>query len=58
MAAQSEFQRYARDCLDLAAKSADAELREVFIEMAGAWTRVALLHHDTSKQIAFDETWH
>ncbi len=43
MTTKAEYQEYARECILWAAKAATEEERRAFLEMADAWTRVALL---------------
>jgi hypothetical protein len=50
----NEYRQYARECVRWAAEAKDQEDRETFLEMARAWTRVALAEHDVIIQSLLD----
>ena len=52
MTNKDEYLYYARQCSKWAATATNPEERRVFLEMADAWTRVALVQEDVTKQIA------
>jgi hypothetical protein len=54
MTTKAEYQLYARDCLQWAARAKTEKERQAFLEMADAWTRVALVHNDVTVQFAAD----
>ena len=54
MATKAEYQYYSSQCLRCAAGAKTEEERQAFLEMADAWTRIALVQHDVSRQIAAD----
>jgi hypothetical protein len=41
MSTRDEYRQFARECLRLAAEATDARARQIFLEMADAWTVVA-----------------
>jgi hypothetical protein len=42
MSTREDYRQYARDCLRLADKVKDRAEREILLEMADAWTAIAL----------------
>ncbi len=46
MTAKAEYQHYARECLQWAARAKDEAEQRAFLEMADAWTRAALVQRD------------
>lgn len=54
MTTKSEYQRYARECLQWAAGAKTQQEQRAFLEMADAWTHIALVHHDVTVQFAAD----
>jgi len=54
MTTKAEYQRYAHECLRWAAKAATEQERLTFLQMADAWTRVALVRADVATQFAAD----
>jgi hypothetical protein len=49
MGSSSEYWRYARECARWAAQTKDQEDQDLFIDMAKAWTHIALVEGDVSK---------
>ena len=54
MTTKAEYQQYAGECIRWAAKANTEGERRTFLEMADAWTRVALVRTDVATQSAFD----
>jgi hypothetical protein len=54
MSTLNEYQQYAQECVRWAAEAKDQEDQETFLEMAKAWTRVALAEHDVIIQSLLD----
>jgi hypothetical protein len=54
MASQSRYMQYANRCLHLAEDAQSNGDRQMFLEMADAWTHVALVDRDVSKQTTLD----
>jgi hypothetical protein len=54
MVSAKDYQRYAKECLQWAAKANTEKDRQTFLEMADAWTRVAWIRSDATRQSAFD----
>jgi hypothetical protein len=54
MTTKAEYQQYARECILWAAKAATEEERRAFLEMADAWTRVALVDRTATAQFTDD----
>jgi hypothetical protein len=50
----NEYRQYARECVRWATEAKDQEDQETFLEMAKAWTRVALAEHDVIIQSLLD----
>jgi hypothetical protein len=50
----NEYRQYAQECVRWAAEARSQEDQETFLEMAKAWTRIALVEHDVAKQIVLD----
>jgi len=48
-----DYRQYARECIRGAAGAKTEKERETFLEMAQAWTRVALAASDGAKQFAY-----
>jgi hypothetical protein len=46
MTAQRQYLRYASQCLGYAEKANSIGDREMLLEMADAWTRIAAFQHD------------
>jgi hypothetical protein len=55
MQSKTEYQRFASDCLKWAARSTTDKERNTFLEMADAWTRIALVDANVVSQSAADE---
>jgi hypothetical protein len=49
-----EYRQYAQECIRWASEAQDDQERRTFIEMAKAWTRVALVEHDVARQSQLD----
>lgn len=54
MTTKAEYQHYARECLQWAARAKTEEERQAFLEMADAWTRAGLVQKDATIQFAAD----
>jgi hypothetical protein len=54
MALPADYQRYAHECLRWAAQAQIEKDREQLLDMAKAWTHVALAQRDVIRQAAFD----
>jgi hypothetical protein len=54
MTTKAEYQSYARECLQWAAKAKTEAERRIFLEMADAWVHVALVRNDVAVQFAAD----
>jgi hypothetical protein len=54
MTLPNDYQRYAQECLGLAAQAETQKDREQLFEMARAWSHVALAHRDAIRQATFD----
>lgn len=54
MTTKAEYQHYARECLQWAAKAKGEAEQRAFLEMADAWTHIALVHPDATMQFAAD----
>jgi hypothetical protein len=54
MTTKTEYQQYARKCILWAARAATEEERRAFLEMADAWTRVALVDRMATARFAGD----
>ena len=54
MTIKAEYQEYARERLKWAAGAKTEEERQVFLEMADAWTRAALVQSGGTMQFAAD----
>jgi hypothetical protein len=57
MSFPNEYRRYAQHCIRLAAEAREAgeeSMRAILLDMAKAWTNVALVEKDVSRQSAFD----
>jgi hypothetical protein len=50
----NEYRQYAQECVRWAAEATDQEDRETFLQMAKAWTRIALVDRDVAKQIVLE----
>ena len=51
MTSKAEYQHYAGECLRWAARAENETERRAFLEMADAWTRVALVQSDATTQL-------
>jgi hypothetical protein len=49
MGSSREYWQYARECARWAAQTTDQEDQELFIDMAKAWTNIALVDGDVIK---------
>ncbi len=49
-----KYRQYAQECLRWAARAEIEEDRVCFLEMADAWTKIALIKSDGARQIAFE----
>jgi hypothetical protein len=45
---QDEYRQFAQVCVRLAARAKDENERQIFLEMADAWTRLAFVRRDDS----------
>jgi hypothetical protein len=54
MTTKAEYQHYSRECLQWAARVETEKERQVFLKMADAWTRIALVRNDMTVQFAAD----
>jgi len=54
MTIKAEYQEYAIECLKWAAGAKTEDERQAFLEMADAWTRVALVQSDVTMQFVAD----
>jgi hypothetical protein len=54
MASQSRYVQYAHHCLRFAEDAKSKGDRQIFLEMADAWTHVALVDRDVSRQTTLD----
>jgi hypothetical protein len=52
MTSAYEYREYAQECVRSAAQAKTEKERKAFLEMASAWTRVALATSDGAKQFA------
>ncbi len=50
----SDYRQYAQECIRWAADAKSDKDRETFVEMARAWSRVALVERDLIRQSLFD----
>jgi hypothetical protein len=50
----NDYRQYAQECVRWAAEATSHDDRQTFLEMAKAWTRIALVEHDVTKQIILD----
>jgi hypothetical protein len=55
MTSQNEYRLYARECARWAAQTKNQKDREAFLDMAKAWTHIALVQRDVVRQSAFDK---
>jgi hypothetical protein len=55
MGSSREYWEHARECARWAAEAKTKEDHDVLLEMAKAWTNIALVETDIAKQIAADE---
>ena len=51
MTNKAEYLYYARECSKWAGTAKNPEERQAFLEMADAWTRVALVQEDVTKKL-------
>ena len=51
-----EYLKYAQDCARWATKAEDQKDQDAFLDMAKAWTQLALCESDVVRQSAFDRT--
>ena len=51
-----DYRHYAQECIRGAARAKTEKERKTFLEMAHAWTRVALAASDGAKQFALNES--
>jgi hypothetical protein len=51
MGSSREYWQYARECARWAAQSKDQEDQDLFINMAKAWTNIALVEGDVRKLV-------
>jgi hypothetical protein len=51
MGSSREYWQYARECPRWAARSKDQEDQDLFINMAKAWTNIALVEGDVRKLV-------
>jgi hypothetical protein len=49
MGSSREYWQYARECARWAAQTKDQEDQDLFVEMAKAWTNIALAEGDVTK---------
>jgi hypothetical protein len=49
MGSSRKYWQYARECARWAAQTKDEEKQDLFIEMAKAWTNIALVEGDVTK---------
>jgi hypothetical protein len=49
MGSSREYWQYARECARWAAQTTDREDQDLFIDMAKAWTNIALVDDDVTK---------
>ena len=54
MTMQSEYRKYAQECVRWAAEANSINERKIFLDMAKAWTSVALIERDVTRQSHFD----
>ena len=54
MSTLSDYRQYAHECARRAAEAKDDQDRRTFLEMAKAWTRVALVEQDVTRQSLLD----
>lgn len=52
MGSSKEYWEHARECARWAAEAKTIEDQEVLLEMAKAWTNIALVEFDVARQIA------
>jgi hypothetical protein len=50
MGSSREYWQYARECARWAARTKDQEDQDLFIDMAKAWTNIALVEGDATKR--------
>ena len=55
MGSSREYWRYAKDCARWAAEAKRREDQDVLLEMAKAWTNIALVETDVTRQAAREE---
>jgi len=59
MTTRSEYRSYAKECARRAAQAKNEDERSALLEMARAWTHVALVERDVTRQSIFDgAAWH
>ncbi len=56
MGSSSAYWQHARDCARWAAESKRKSERDLLLEMAKAWTNVALAEADVARQVALECT--
>ena len=54
MTSPYDYQQYAQECVRSAAQAKTERERKAFLEMANAWTRVALAASDGAKPFALE----
>jgi hypothetical protein len=54
MPSENEYREYAQECVQWAATAKTEKERQIFLEMANAWTRVALIHSNGARLYGLD----
>jgi len=54
MGSSREYWQYAKECARWAAEAKQNDEQELLLEMAKAWTNIALVESDVAKQSALD----